>query len=172
MFTSTVVYDNFTLGQAKAIDVIWHIVVGRAAQAFISFLFYSVLMDVSMRMMEMTPLPLDLFTALVFRPFHFMSKVKVVNSLDRIRGWRITTAMIWFFLSVLYIALISAINDAMTGYVFKYNTHIYFESNGACIDIDKVFFNGVRNPGFDLETLVETYLQEGGALKCSLWISY
>lgn len=116
-FTPTVVYGSFTFGQAKAVDVAWNMVVGRAAQAFISYLFYSVLMDVAMRMMEITTLPIDLFISLVFRPFSFTSKVSIVNSLDRIDGWRVTTAMIWIFFSTLYIASIPAINDAMTGYV-------------------------------------------------------
>lgn len=39
-FTPTVTYGDFTLVQAKAIDVAWNVVVGRAAQAFIGYLFY------------------------------------------------------------------------------------------------------------------------------------
>lgn len=70
-----------------------------------------------MRMMEFTTLPIDLFTSLVFQPFSFNSKVRIVNSLDRIHGWRVTTAMIWIFFSTLYVASIPAINDAMTGFV-------------------------------------------------------
>lgn len=82
-FTPSSMYGNFTLGQAKAVDVAWNVVVGRAAQAFIGYLFYKVLMDVSMRMMEFTTFPIDLFTSLVFEPFSFSSKVRIVNSLDR-----------------------------------------------------------------------------------------
>ncbi|KAE9981709.1 hypothetical protein EG327_006110 [Venturia inaequalis] len=124
IFTPTTVYGSFTLGQAKAIDVAWNMVVGRAAQAFISFVFYSVLMDISMRMMEMTTMPIDLFTSLVFNPFHFTSKVRIVKSLGRIKGWRIKTAMIWIFFSTVYIASIPAINDAMTGYIPRYTTNV------------------------------------------------
>lgn len=148
IFTPTTVYGRFTLGQAKAVDVAWNMVVGRAAQAFISFIFYKVLMDVSMRMMEMTTMPIDLFISLVFMPFHFISKVRIVNSLDRIKGWRITTAMVWIFFSLAYIASIPAINDAMTGYIPRYMTYVTI--NGTTTPLNEHYRNNPQADPFDV----------------------
>ncbi|QDS76108.1 hypothetical protein FKW77_006464 [Venturia effusa] len=134
-------------------------IVGRAAQAFISYLFYSVSMDVSMRMMEITALPIDLFTSLVFSPFTFTTKVKIVNSLDRITGWRVTTAMIWIFFSTVYIASIPAINDAMTGYV-PYHTAWVIGKDGGRV----IYSDDPKDPEFS--AYVSELLLNGADLVC------
>jgi hypothetical protein len=159
-FTPTVVYGNFTLGQAKAIDVAWNMVVGRAAQAFISFIFYGVVKDILMRITEITTVPLDLFTALAFKPFDLDSIFKMVRALPSCRGWRATVAMIWILISAIYIAAIPAINDAMTGYVLQNEIYVVF-NNGTRVPVGTYMLpNGTRDFELDSGALVNVSLTE------------
>jgi hypothetical protein len=71
LFEPSFLVGNFTLGQAKAIDLVWNTVVGRGVQFLMAWSSFSILTQGLMRIAEGTPVQHDLFAAVVFKPIAY-----------------------------------------------------------------------------------------------------
>ncbi len=116
-FEPDTVMGNFTLGQAKAIDLCWNTVLGRGGQAIMGYTSYSVVTSALMRMAEEIPVTYDLFAGLSFYPNGVVTMVELVKGVRNLRGWRPKFAMFWLFFSSVLILAMPSIIDASTGYV-------------------------------------------------------
>lgn len=108
---------NFTLSQAKAIDISFNLFVGRGIQALLLSIAYITTTDILMRLTENTPVRFDLFSALAFSPATFSTTYKVARGGFTLRGWRAKFIMAWIFLSSVYLAILPTLVDTMSGYI-------------------------------------------------------
>lgn len=111
------VMGNFTLGQAKAVDLGWNLVVGRGAQAVMAYTSYKVVVGALMRIAEVTPIEYSLFAGLVFSPTSVLTVPHLVRGVWSLRGWRPKFAMGWLLYSSILILAMPTIIDASTGYI-------------------------------------------------------
>jgi hypothetical protein len=116
-FEPDTVMGNFTLGQAKAIDVGWNIVVGRGSQAIMGYTSYSVVASALMRIAEVTPVKYNLFAGLVFYPTGVLTIPHLIKGVWSLRGWRPKFAMVWLLFSSVVILAMPTLIDASSGYL-------------------------------------------------------
>lgn len=116
-FEPDTVMGNFTLGQAKAIDVGWNIVVGRGAQALMTYTSYSVVASALMRIAEVSPVKYSLFAGLAFYPTSAYTIPHLIRGIWNLRGWRPKFAMVWLLFSSIVILSMPSLIDASTGYI-------------------------------------------------------
>lgn len=116
-FEPDIVMGNFTLGQAKAIDLCWNTVLGRGGQAIMGYTSYSVVTSALMRIAEVTPVTYTLFAGLSFHPNSVFTIVDLVKGVRTLRGWRPKFAMFWLLFSSVLILAMPSIIDASTGYI-------------------------------------------------------
>ena len=116
-FEPTSLVGNFTLGQAKAIDLAWNIVIGRGLQFLMSWFSYGIVMQGLTRITENTPMRLDLFISLVYNTSDFSTLGPVCKALFvELKGWRSKFAMAWLIYSIILLLVMPSLVDASTGY--------------------------------------------------------
>lgn len=135
---------NFTLSEAKAIDISFNLFVGRGIQAQLLAISYFATTDILMRLTENTPVRFDLFSALAFSPATFSTTYRVVKGIFNLRGWRGKCIMVWIFLSSVYLAILPTLVDTMSGYIQNQRKDVeYFEGeNRVTVPYDS--FNGTE----------------------------
>ncbi|PVH69843.1 hypothetical protein DL98DRAFT_621979 [Cadophora sp. DSE1049] len=154
-FAPDTVYGNFTLAEAKAIDLAWNTVVGKGGTALIALGYYSIAADALLRIAEVTPISLDLFAHLVFQPTSFFSLRPLITefftlgSFTSWRSWRHKIAVSWLAVSVLGLLTLPVALDAMTGYVQRQDAIVRFD-DGTIVDYDPRISGGQIQcvPGF------------------------
>jgi hypothetical protein len=116
-FIPDLVMGNFTLGQAKAIDLCWNTVLGRGGQAIMGISSYSVITSALMRIAEVSPVKFELFAGLAFDPTGVFTIGHLFKGLANLQGWRPKFAVIWLLFSSLLILAFPSLSDASTGYI-------------------------------------------------------
>lgn len=120
------VYGNFTLGEARAVDMAWNLVIGRGGQAVVGLVAYGVYTDALMRIIEITPVSFEMYAAMAIHPNQVWSLLPISKSVWNLRGIRPTLIMIWIVLSCIYLIALPTLADAMTGYLQRQETFIEF----------------------------------------------
>ncbi len=113
----TIVMGNFTLGQAKTIDLCWNTVIGRGGQAIMGYASYNAVSSALLRIAEVTPVTYDLFASLSLNPNDWFTIIDLVKGVRNLQGWRPKFAMFWLLFSAILIIAMPSIIDASTGYV-------------------------------------------------------
>jgi hypothetical protein len=115
-FEPDILMGNFTLGQARMIDIGWNIIVGRGMQAAMVHGSYGIVMQGLTRIAEASPVSYSLFSSLVFQTTEVSSLKPVAQGVLQLRGWRPKFAMAWFTYSIVLMAAIPTLFDASSGY--------------------------------------------------------
>ncbi|EON63523.1 hypothetical protein W97_02751 [Coniosporium apollinis CBS 100218] len=116
-FEPDTVMGNFTLGQAKAIDLAWNTVLGRGGQAVMTYTSYNAVANALTRIAETTPVKYELFAGLAFYPTGVFTLAHLVKGLHSLRGWRPKFAMAWLLFSSVLILAMPSLIDASSGYI-------------------------------------------------------
>jgi hypothetical protein len=124
-FEPDILMGNFTLGQAKAIDLGWNTVIGRGSQALMTWGSYDIVMQGLTRMAETTTIRYDVFTSLVFHPTSLTSTWSLIKGLPSLKGWRPKFAFAWLVYAFVLTAIISILFDTSSGYA-RSNGLMYF----------------------------------------------
>jgi hypothetical protein len=115
-FEPNMLMGNFTLGQAKAIDIAWNTVVGRGLQFLMAWGSYGIITQGLLRIIEGTPVGYDLFASLTLYPNSLRSMIPLARGLIQLNGWRPKFAMAWLLFSLTLMLSIPSILDASSGY--------------------------------------------------------
>ena len=115
-------YGNYALGEAQIIDISFNLFAGRGLQVALGVVAYRVLTDILMRIMELTPVTFELFSAITFQPLGISPVWPIVKAFIGLPGWRPKFVMGWTLFSVLFIIAFSPLLDSMTGYVQNTDT--------------------------------------------------
>lgn len=109
--------SRLTFAEAKAIDVIWDLVVGQGGRFFLGWISYKVFMDGLVRVMEKSAVSHELYASMAFEPMCVMSIWNSVKALSMTRGWRSKVFLAWFCISTFYVLAFSTLISAGSGYV-------------------------------------------------------
>lgn len=119
-------HGNFTLGEVKAMDISFNMVIGRGTQALLLWVSYYATMDILMRLTENTSVRFDLFSALAFNPSSISTTWRVTRSVFTLRGWRGKFIMGWIFISSIFLIILPTLIDTMTGYIQNQRKDVEF----------------------------------------------
>lgn len=108
---------NFTLGQAKAIDLSWNTVLGRGGQAIMGYTSYNVVASALTRIAEHTPVKYELFAGLALYPTDVFTMIPLAKGLGNLRGWRSKFAMAWLLFSAALVFAFPSLIDTSSGYL-------------------------------------------------------
>ncbi|CZR50373.1 uncharacterized protein PAC_00245 [Phialocephala subalpina] len=149
---------NFTIGQSRVIDISFNLIAGRGLQATLGFVSYRVVIDILMRIMELTPVSFELFSALTFQPSAVLTVWPILKSLFQLSGLRPRFVMAWVLFSVLFLIALPTLMDTMTRYVQNGET-FYKLTDGSTIQYN--LYNSSTSP-FNITDTTCRPLQNGG----------
>ena len=132
LFQVTLGFGSMSFSNAKLIDVIWDVVLGRGGQ-FLAFLLtymtlnlpgqgllgyvaYSVFTKSLVRIMEQTPVSYETFEAITFHNTTLFSLWLMIKNYTTNGGSRARVAILWMLFASLYVLAFPALMSAMTGY--------------------------------------------------------
>ncbi|KAF2005460.1 hypothetical protein P154DRAFT_616266 [Amniculicola lignicola CBS 123094] len=108
---------SFKFSQAKLLDTIWDVVVGKGVQ-FAGFLVsYEVYSSIFLRIVEHHPATFQTFSNITLNGASWVSLWALFRDLFRIRSKRVWAIYFSLFLSIAYVLSLSTWLSAMTGYV-------------------------------------------------------
>ncbi|ROW10428.1 hypothetical protein VMCG_01603 [Cytospora schulzeri] len=109
---------NFT--QAKAIDIVWDIVVGRFGQAILAYYSWKAFAAYVRVSMEYAPITYSSFrTSFMQGETSFRSTVRMIRDFTSRRGLRSKTAMVFMVTTMVFVMVFPTLASAMTGYTAK-----------------------------------------------------
>ena len=117
-FQITLFWGNYSFTQAKAIDVVWDVVIGRIVQSFLLWIAYQVFTKALARNMEedVSGVSYGTFEALVFASPTFESSWILLRNFLTNRGWRARLAIAWVIIGSIYVLAFPTLVSAMSGY--------------------------------------------------------
>ena len=157
LFQMTLTWGKLTFSQAKALDVVWDIVVGRGGQAILLYVAFNVFTMTLSRTMETDPVSYGTFESMAFTSPTFVSPFILIRDFATNRGLRARAAVAWTILASLFVLAFPTLNDTVSGYstnmeaFLKDNSGIlvpwshYSEVQFVIDDGDRV---GLRNPAY------------------------
>ena len=120
--------EGFTFTQAKIIDVMWDVVIGRGAQAFLVVVAYRLFSSVITSLMHEGEVGYDAFASVAFSTGTFTS---LLTLLRHTVGWtpvprsgRAVSNYVAMAFCTLYIVALPSLYSAMTGYTSHFDPHI------------------------------------------------
>ncbi|KAJ9630871.1 hypothetical protein H2203_001396 [Taxawa tesnikishii (nom. ined.)] len=111
------VYGNFTLGQAKGIDLAWNAVIGRGGTALFGILIYRIITNSLLRVAEMTGVSYELFATLSLHHTIVYSFLPLLKAVFELKGWRPKLIMLWLGITMAVLLALPTALDGMTGYI-------------------------------------------------------
>ncbi|ORY07797.1 hypothetical protein BCR34DRAFT_570424 [Clohesyomyces aquaticus] len=132
-FDIDTLYFDLSLGAAKLIDVAWNMVAGRGGQAIIAISSYRVVSDSLMRITELGPVDLRLFTALSLNHGQFTNIYHTSKAIISLKGKRRTMTMIWITFSSIFLLAFPTLMDTATGYVQKQKFTYQYSDDGIIV---------------------------------------
>ncbi len=128
MFQITMGVGRLTFSQAKLIDVIWDVVVGRGGQSILAIVSFKVFTKALTRLLEerRSSVSYSMFEAVVFQGASLSSIWKMGSTVCRKLTGREIAAFIWMAVASVYLLSFPTLLSAMTGYT----THVspYFNT--------------------------------------------
>lgn len=139
-----VVFGNFTITQARAIDLTWNLGAGRGIQAIMASMTYKVANAALLRLAEAAPLSYRTFEAVSISRLSFSAIAPLARAVLISGGWRAKLTFLVLCLSAVFILTLPTLNDIMTGYI--QNSQLYWQfSNGTMAEAsDPEFCPGDR----------------------------
>lgn len=96
-------FQNFTFGEAKAVDLAWNWVVGRGLQGLLTLLAYRVFSDALLRVVELSAVPFELYATLALPSTKIELLWQVCKNLFKRGNWRVKMIFFWLIISTLYL---------------------------------------------------------------------
>ena len=127
-FQITLGFGHLTFAQAKVIDIVWDVVVGRGGQGLLAVISYRVFSKCLTRLMEREHLSAtySLYEAIVFRDASLKSIWQLCTSFTKKMKSRDLAAICWIILASAYVVVFPTWISAMTGY--SSNVSPFFET--------------------------------------------
>lgn len=94
---------QLTFTQAKAIDVMWQLLIGAGGRFLMSWISYKAFMDGLTRLMEQSPVSIKMHASLTFSTDSLCTIWYAIEEIFRIRGWRGKAFLAWFTISTVYV---------------------------------------------------------------------
>ena len=124
----TLAGGHLTFTQAKAIDIVWDLIVGRGGQLLLAFLAYPVLRKSLTTAMERRPRRLSMVASLTFDKMCLWSLWEVMRDMHRRWSWR----LLGYAYTITYLLAFGTIVSAMTGYQANMKPY-YFGEDGSLV---------------------------------------
>jgi hypothetical protein len=125
-------FGNFTITDARAIDVSWNLVVGRGLQAIMAVVTYYVACTALLRIAEMVPVSYELFATTTLSSFSMSALVPLARAVIRTQGWRAKIAISFLLVSAALILAVPTLADLTTGYLQQSRMYIQY-ANGTML---------------------------------------
>jgi hypothetical protein len=110
-------FGSFSFDEAKLVDVIWDLLIGRGGQLFLLFFSCPAFWSALLRVIELSPVSYKLYTAVSLRPGEASTLLPLAKSLWRTPGWRVKLTLFGVLLATLNVVIFPTIASAMTSYV-------------------------------------------------------
>jgi hypothetical protein len=126
MFQITIGFGDLSFSQAKLIDVVWDVVVGRGGQSILAVLTFKVFTKALTRLLEdrQKSVSYGMFEAVVFQEASPSSIWKMGSNLrTRLTGGEIVV-FIWMIMSSIYVLSFPTWLSAMTGYTTNVSPYL------------------------------------------------
>jgi hypothetical protein len=109
-------FGRFTFSQAKTIDVVWDVVIGRGVQLLAWWIGYVVFCDALLRAIERHPASFEIFQRIALEGPSLLSLWTLVKEQWCAKSKRTRALFFFMWLSTIYIISIPMFISAMTGY--------------------------------------------------------
>lgn len=141
ILTITLAAGDLTYTQAKAIDIIWDLVVGRGGQMLICFLVYPSMRKSLLTALERHPMHMPVVASLAFEHFSVVSWWTTTRELFRRWSWRLF-GYLWM---IVYLLAFGTVVSAMTGYQARMSPYYSEQNSGNLLAYSNVEgMNGVK----------------------------
>ncbi|KAF8855998.1 hypothetical protein BDZ45DRAFT_675796 [Acephala macrosclerotiorum] len=133
-----VTFGQLTYAQAKAIDLIWNMLVGRGVQTFLVYISCKVFYAALMFMSERRPVNYELFMAMSMTPTASNGILPMLKSVIINSDLKSRAMLLWLLGTTVYIALSPTFIDALSGYRAIQVTMLQLP-NGTALDVSSGF---------------------------------
>jgi hypothetical protein len=116
LFQITLKWGHMTFSQAKALDVVWDILVGRGGQAILLYVAFKVFTMTLSRTMETEPVSYGTFESMAFTSPTFVSPFILIRDFVTNKGLRARAAVAWTIIASFFVLAFPSLNDTMSGY--------------------------------------------------------
>jgi hypothetical protein len=131
LFQITLTWGHMTFSQAKALDVLWDIVVGRGGQFILLYVAFKVFTMTLSRTMETEPVSYGTFESMAFTSPTFVSPFILIRDFVTNRGLRARVAVAWTIIASFYVLAFPTLNDTMSGY--STNVQAFLKDNSGIL---------------------------------------
>jgi hypothetical protein len=131
LFQITLTWGHMTFSQAKALDVVWDIIVGRGGQAILLYVAFKVFAMTLSRTMETDPVSYGTFESMAFTSPTFVSPFILIRDFVTNRGLRAKAAVAWTIIASFYVLAFPSLNDTLSGY--STNTEAFLRDNSGVL---------------------------------------
>ncbi|RYC58451.1 hypothetical protein CHU98_g7765 [Xylaria longipes] len=116
-FQINVAFGSLTFTQAKVIDTVWDVVVGRVGQSILAFFLWQSIANYVTVSMETKPTTYAVFFILFLHDGpSFLSICRLLQNFVRYRGLRSKLSTAWILLSMIFVLAWPTLISAMSGY--------------------------------------------------------
>ncbi|KAH7142700.1 hypothetical protein B0J13DRAFT_503038 [Dactylonectria estremocensis] len=116
-FQITLPFGSLTFTQAKVIDIVWDLAVGRAGQSILAYYSWNAFSSYVRSSMATGPVTFDtFFTVYLEDEASLRSTAKMMRDFSTRRGLRSKLAMTFFIIAMIYVLAWPTLAGAMTGY--------------------------------------------------------
>ncbi|KAI4929080.1 hypothetical protein J4E85_005704 [Alternaria conjuncta] len=116
LFTLDATWGQFTFSQAKTIDILWDLLIGKGAQALAWWATYNVFCDALLRAIERHPASFSIFQRMAMEGPGLHCLWALTKELWTARSIRTRFLFFYMFWSTGYVLLVPIVLGAMTGY--------------------------------------------------------
>lgn len=109
-------FGHLTYAQAKAIDLVWNMLVGRGVQTFLIYISCKVFYAALIFMSERHPVNYELFMAMSMTPTASNGIIPMLKSVIINFELKSRVILLWLLGTTVYIALSPTFIDALSGY--------------------------------------------------------
>jgi hypothetical protein len=131
LFQITLTWGHLTFSQAKALDVVWDIVVGRGGQFILLYVTFKVFAMTLSRTMETEPVSYGTFESMAFTSPTFVSPFILIRDFVTNKGLRARVAVGWTIIASFYVLAFPTLNDTVSGY--STNMEAFLEDNSGIL---------------------------------------
>jgi hypothetical protein len=116
LFALDATWGRFSFSQAKTIDILWDLLIGKGAQALAWWATYNVFCDALLRAIERHPASFSIFQRMAMEGPGLHSLWTLTKELWRAKSLRTRALFFYMFWSTGYVLLVPIVLGAMTGY--------------------------------------------------------
>lgn len=95
--------SSFTYVEARGIQILWDFVIGQGGRILHAYVFYKILRDVLVFLLEHSGAPSDLYTSSALQSDQFGTICACFKILAKKRGWTYKILALWALISILHV---------------------------------------------------------------------